>query len=187
MNKEFKKVDLLHFNTNVFDDFQNKWALVTAGSLEHHNTLTVGWGSLGVLWRKKVCTIYVRESRYTYQFLEDNDYFTVSFYDEENKDALKIYGTLSGRDCNKDLKTNLSPFTIDEIPDNILSDNVKLSDNVISYKEANTIIVCKKIYSDVFKKELFLDDDVIDFYNKTKEDKTVHHFYIGEIIGIYQK
>ena len=171
----FKKIDINDYKTNVFVDFKNTWALATAGTLEDHNTLTIGWGSLGVLWRKNVCTIYVRGSRHTYNYLEKSDYFTVSFYDKdikENFEGLRIYGTLSGRDNNKDELTRFTPIKID---------------GGISYSQANTIIVCKKIYADEFKPNLFLDDGVKEFYEKTKEDPTYHHYYIGEIIGIYQK
>lgn len=171
-NLDFKKIDIDDYSTNVFVDFKNNWGLVTAGTLEDHNTLTVGWGSLGVLWRKNVCTVYVRGSRHTNNYLQQHDYFTVSFYDKEHFEGLKIYGTLSGRDYDKDKLTGFTPLEINK---------------GISYAEANTIIVCKKIYADEFNPKLFLDDGVKEFYEKTKEDPTYHYYYIGEILGIYRK
>jgi len=176
-NSEFKKVEINDYCTNVFTDFRQKWALCTAGTLEDHNTLTIGWGSLGVLWRKNVCTVYVRGSRHTNNYLLNNDYFTVSFFDEKHKEALKMYGTVSGRDKDKDQLSGFKPVSID---------------NGISYEEANLIIVCKKIYQDDFKPELFLSEDVTNFYDQSgidpsKRDNTYHYYYIGEIICIYKK
>ena len=55
--------------------FQKDWALVTAGTMEHYNTMTIGWGGFGTLWRKPVCTVYVKPCRYTHSFMDANDYF----------------------------------------------------------------------------------------------------------------
>lgn len=172
-NKNFKKLEVKDYVTNVFTDFKEDWALCTAGSLKDHNSLTIGWGSLGVLWRKNVCTVYVRGSRYTNNYLLNNDYFTVSFYSEEYREALKMYGTVSGRDKNKDELSGFKAFYFD---------------GGISYEEADLVIVCKKIYQDDFKPELFLSKDIDDFYAPTIEkDPTYHYYYIGEIVSIYKK
>ena len=34
----------------VFELFDKKWALVTAGNIQHYNCCTVSWGSLGNIW-----------------------------------------------------------------------------------------------------------------------------------------
>ena len=88
--------------TKPFEIFHNDWALVTAGPINKHNSMTVSWGGMGTLWSKSVVTIYIKPCRFTYQFLEENDYFVVSFFDEEYKKALGIMGSKSGRDINKD-------------------------------------------------------------------------------------
>ena len=72
-------------NNNPFDLFDNKWALVSAGSIDSLNCCTVSWGSLGILWGKKIVTIYVYPSRYTCDFLLNNEYFTISVFDKEYK------------------------------------------------------------------------------------------------------
>ena len=66
--------------------YHDNWALVTAGSLGDYNTMTISWGGLGTLWSKQVTTIYVKPIRYTYQFLEKNDYFTITFFDKRKAD-----------------------------------------------------------------------------------------------------
>ena len=98
---------------NPFDLFKNKWALVSAGKINNFNCCTVSWGSLGVLWRKNIVTIYVYPSRYTCKFLLDNEYFTVSVFDEEYKKDLAILGSKSGRDIDKVALTKLTPIALE--------------------------------------------------------------------------
>ena len=91
---------------NVFELFDRQWAIVTAGSIEHYNSCTVGWGSLGNLWgptgrSRPAVTVYVHPARYTCEFLEQGDTFTVSFYPPEYRRALGYIGSHSGRDGDK--------------------------------------------------------------------------------------
>ena len=79
---------MMHLEADVFRKFDKQWALVTAGTPEHYNTMTISWGGLGTLWRRPVATVYVKKNRYTFEFMEQNDYFTVSFYPEAQRPAL---------------------------------------------------------------------------------------------------
>ena len=68
---------------DVFQMFNDRWALVTAGEIDDYNTMTIGWGSMGTIWGpphkgRQVLTVYVSPARYTHSYLEKNDYFTVS-------------------------------------------------------------------------------------------------------------
>lgn len=63
-----------------FSILDEEWALVTAGTKDKFNTMTISWGSFGMIWYKPVISIYIRKTRYTFDFIEKNDYFTVSFY-----------------------------------------------------------------------------------------------------------
>ena len=58
--------------------------------------MTISWGGLGTLWGKPVATVYVRESRYTHEFMDREDYFTVSFYPESCRRTLGVLGSKSG-------------------------------------------------------------------------------------------
>ena len=78
----------MDFNADSFNIFDKEWALVTAGILENYNTMTISWGGLGTLWGKPVATVYVKPCRYTHSFMEQNDFFTVSFYPEQYRQAL---------------------------------------------------------------------------------------------------
>lgn len=66
-----------NLNMNVFTCFSKDWALVTCGEKEDYNTMLIGWGGLGTMWAKPSCTIYIRDSRYTKEYLDKNEYFTV--------------------------------------------------------------------------------------------------------------
>ena len=72
------------------DQFADQWALLTAGQKEHFNMMTISWGGMGTLWNKPVVTVYVKPCRYTYEFMEKNDYFVVSFFGGTHKEDLNI-------------------------------------------------------------------------------------------------
>lgn len=96
------KKNLSEFEKNIFDEIGKKYMLVTAGNkTTGFNCLTASWGGLGILWGKTVAFIFVRKSRYTYQFIEKTDSITLSFLNDQYKEAKKVMGTLSGRDVNK--------------------------------------------------------------------------------------
>jgi len=153
-------------NTNIFKDFGDSWALVAAGNINHFNAMTISWGGMGTIWAKSVCTVYVRPTRYTYKFMEENEYFTVSFYDENYKEDLNIMGTKSGRDVDKVSLTKLT---------------VKKLENSITFNEATRTLLCKKIYYQDMDSSKFPSDVLKRFYN----GDSVNRLYIGEVIGIY--
>ena len=117
-------------NVNPFTRFKKDWALLTAGTEDHFNSMTIGWGSFGTVWNKNVLTVYVRPDRYTWQFMKENEYFTVSFYPESCREALTVMGRLSGRDGDK-AAAGLTPRFLDE---------------GVTFAEAEETFVCKKIY-----------------------------------------
>ena len=93
----------MNFTTDIFETYDKQWALLTAGSMDKFNTMTISWGGLGTIWGMPVATVYVRTSRYTHDFMDDNEYFTVSFYPEEMKKTLGVLGSKSGREIDKNL------------------------------------------------------------------------------------
>ncbi len=42
----------MEFNTDIFAQFDKKWALLCAGTKDHHNAMTISWGGMGTLWNK---------------------------------------------------------------------------------------------------------------------------------------
>ena len=114
-----------------FAKFEKDWALLTAGSPERYNSMTIGWGAMGTVWNRDVVTVYVRPDRYTWAFLKDSQYFTVSFYPESCREALTVMGRMSGRDGDKAAAAGLTP---------------RFLRSCVTYAEARETFVCKKIY-----------------------------------------
>ncbi len=148
---------------NPFEKFNKEWALVTSGTKEKFNSMTISWGSAGTIWAKPVVTIYIRPERYTYDFLKENDTFTVSFYGEENRKALQIMGSQSGRNVDKAEAAGLTPVFLE---------------NGVTYKEAKQTLVCRKIYVQQMNKEAF-PEEASKFYEPWAEP---HYMIIGELI-----
>ena len=128
----FKEVSAEELTFNPFTKIGKEWMLVTAGNEEKHNTMTASWGGVGVMWGKNVVSVYIRPQRYTKEFVDANDTFTLSFYDETYKKALGICGSKSGRDCDKEKEAGLTPYYVD---------------GTTAFEEANMILVCKKLQS----------------------------------------
>ena len=125
------KIDIKDLQGNAVSMFDDKWCLITAGTKESYNTMTASWGAMGELWNKDVCFIFIRPQRYTLEFTEREEYFTLSFFGEEYKKALAFCGRNSGRDCDKAKETGLTPMEID---------------GSMSFEESETVVVCKKLF-----------------------------------------
>lgn len=144
------------------------WMLITASDGNNTNTMTASWGSMGVLWGKNVCTVYIRPQRYTYGIVERSDSLTLSFFDEKYRSALQYCGTRSGRDCNKFEDTGLTLVNIDGAP---------------AICEARLILVCKKLYADDLQKEHFTSHEPLSNY----KENDFHRFYICEIEKVLKR
>ena len=98
-----EKIDPKTITENVFSLIDEDWMLITAGTAERCNTMTASWGGLGVLWRKNVATVYIRPQRYTFEFVEREDYFTLSFFGGDYRPQLALCGSKSGREVDLSL------------------------------------------------------------------------------------
>ncbi|NLC68454.1 MAG: flavin reductase family protein [Clostridiaceae bacterium] len=136
--------------------------LITAGTKDNFNTMTASWGGLGVLWEENVSFCFVRPQRYTYEFLEKSDYYTLCFFDEWGREALEYCGTHSGREVDKVAGARLTPA----------EDN-----GVVYFIEARLVLICRKIYYQDIMPENFLDKEIEKFYS----DKDYHRMYIGRV------
>ena len=156
---------------NTFTLIGSEWMLVTAGTLERWNTMTASWGGLGVLWGKNVCFCFVRESRYTFEFMNSNPVFSLSFFADGYRNALQYCGTYSGRDVDKAAETGLSPVEIQA--DQLQS---------VTFDEARLVLLCKKLYEQDFDPACIVDETVE--LNYPQGD--YHRFYVGEILRSVQ-
>ena len=105
-----KEIKVNELTDNLFETISKEWMLVTAGTKDKFNTMTANWGGAGFLWNRPVAFIFIRPERYTFDFIEQNDYLTLSFLGEEHKEVHKICGSKSGRDMDKVKATGLSPL-----------------------------------------------------------------------------
>ena len=76
----FKKIDITELNDNFFSKIGNEWMLVTAGDKDKFNTMTASWGGVGVLWNTDVAFTFIRDSRYTIEFMDNSEYYTLSCF-----------------------------------------------------------------------------------------------------------
>ena len=155
------------FIEKAFKVYDKEWALVTAGTVENFNTMTISWGGLGTLWNKPVATVYVKPLRHTHSFLDANDYFTVSFYDEKYKKDLMTLGTLSGKDGDKVSDTVLTAVQAGES---------------ITFEQAEITLLCRKIY----RQDMITDTMPQYAIDKYYIDEEPHTIFIGEVIDIIE-
>lgn len=164
-----RNIDPKQIAGNPFSMIGDKWMLITAGNGEVCNTMTASWGGLGVLWQTPVATCYVRPQRYTKEFLDREEYFTLTFFGEEYRKALTICGTKSGRDMDKVKECG---FTI------------KTAQCGAPYfEQAELVIVCRKRYVQDF------DPAAIpaDVKKAQYPNADYHTMYIGEIVEVLSK
>ena len=169
MKSSFKEVSPDLLCDNVFKLIGEGWMLITAGTLDSFNMMTASWGGFGVLWGKSICFCVIRPSRYTYGFMENSDFFTLAFFEEEYRKVLKFCGTNSGRNVDKVAKTGLTPL--------------RGNTGTIYFNEARLVIECKKIYFQDVDPEHFLESDIKENY----PEDDYHRMYVGEIIKCLEK
>lgn len=163
MVNNFKEIKAVEIPDNVFKLIGDDWMLVTSGDVTKYNTMTASWGGLGVLWNKPVSFCFIRPQRHTYNFIEQNDYYTLSFFDEKHRKALQYCGANSGKDVDKASATGLTA--------------VEGINNTVYFKEARLVLVCKKEYYQDLVPDNFLDLEIAKNYLK----KDYHRMYVGKI------
>jgi flavin reductase (DIM6/NTAB) family NADH-FMN oxidoreductase RutF len=152
----------------IMAEVGKEMGIFTAGTGARHNGCTVMYGAVGMIWSKPVYFAFIKPERYTWNFVKDSEYFTVSYFPDELKDIHKVYGFKSGRDIDKAKEAGITP---------------EFLEHGIGYKEAREIYVCKIIYVDQMKRELE-PDDVVAKYNDPKDMiyGESHYMIIGEIV-----
>lgn len=152
---------------NVFRMISDEWMLLTAKKDGKVNTMTVSWGGFGVLWGKDVATLYIRPQRYTKEFIDAGEMFTLSFFGGEHMKELGYLGKVSGRDEDKIKAVDFHVEMVEEQP---------------AFAESKMVFICKKLYEDTIKPELFKEAWIDE---KWYPDKDYHTMYIAEITAAY--
>ena len=166
----FKKVDVKTLDMKPFEKIGSEWMLISAEKDGKANTMTASWGGMGILWNKKVAFIFIRPQRYTKEFVDQTDHFTLSFLPEEERKALNYCGTVSGRDVeDKWAAAGLHPYPVD---------------GTTGVEEAEMIFVCKKLYHQEMKPECF---DAPENDERWYPEKDYHIMYMAEIEKVLVK
>lgn len=157
----FKEIKATDIKENVIDMISREWMLITAGNKKAYNMMTASWGFMGEMWGSHAVSVYVRPGRYTMEFINHSDYFSLSFYGD-NKAIHKVCGSLSGRDVNKTEMTGLTPEFCEKAP---------------FFCEARLVIICKKQYVGKLDEKCFTDKAPLNkWYNGD-----LHYNIIGKI------
>lgn len=163
---------------NVREDFQEngfEWfheaELLCAGDKQKSNAMTIGWGGIGTLWGRTALTVYVAEKRYTKEFMDRAQYFTVMAFDVEQSKVLNYMGSKSGRDGDKAKALGLhTAYTTNGTP---------------YYTEATMVIECKIMYAAPFEPQYFKSDAPKNMYANFPAG--IHSMYIGEVVNAWKK
>ena len=158
---------------NVFKLIGKDWMLITAAGKDEAdqdriNTMTASWGGMGVLWNKPVAFCFIRPQRFTYTLTEQSERFSLSFLPEEYRPALRLCGTVCGKDTGKIAQAGLHTDSTDGVP---------------YIKEARLVLICRKLYTDMLREECFTDPTLLSNY----KDGDFHRVYTVEIEQAYIK
>ena len=164
----FKEISSCEIKGNLIKKLSKEWMLITAKGEEKTNTMTASWGGFGELWGKDVSYIVVRPSRYTFNLIEKEDYYSLCFFDEDKKSILSGCGKDSGRDVNKVEKYNLTEGT----------------DLAPYFEEASLVLICKKLYGSMIEKGGFVSKE---FADSIYSDGDYHKLFVGEIVKVLER
>lgn len=173
----FKEISNKELQVNPLTVFGCDWALAAAGNeKDGFNVMTITWGQLGSIWDRKsangktiipTASVFIRPQRYTKQYIDKEELFSISTFDPTYKRALGYMGSHSGRDEDKIAAAGLTPLFIE---------------GTTGFEEARMIFVCKKIYQDHLREQSFLEKKII---TDNYPEKDFHEMYIGEILKIF--
>ena len=162
------EIDPTKLSFDAVNLWRKQWLLLTAGTLDDFNMMTVGWGSIGCMWAKPFAQVVVRPQRHTRKYIDQSDSFTLCAFPENYRKDMKTLGTISGRDGDKLSQTRLT-----------LKNSRLVS--APSYREANLILECRKMYYQDMDPDFFLDKTINDNY----ESNDYHRIYYGEILTAF--
>lgn len=163
-----RKIVLGDLKLNPFDILNKEWMLLSAGKEKDFNTMTVSWGALGYIWGAPAATAYVRQSRYTRDFIEKYDSFSLTVLKAGYSDQLNRLGSESGREIDKINDSGLTPIILEGCP---------------AFEQARLVFICKKMFSNEIYEDGFLYKETLDKFYSTRD---MHTMYIGSITSCYE-
>ena len=164
----FREISPKQIETNLIKAISEEWMLITAGDESGYNMMTASWGFAGEMWGSNAAVAMIRPQRYTMDFVNNSDYFTLSFYGD-NKAIHKVCGSQSGRDVDKTALTGLTPV---------------FSEKSVYFEEARLVLICKKQYVQRLEENCFIDSESKE---KWYPEKDYHYMIIGKIEKVLVK
>ena len=166
-----KEISVSELKLNPMSMIAGEWMLVTAGNeARGYNTMTASWGHLGSIWGHggglPTAVIYLRPQRYTREFVDREELFTLSVFPSEYKKDLGYLGRVSGRDEDKVAKTGLTPV---------------FAEDTTYFAQAKLVLVCRKLYKGTLTEEGFCDKTILDDHYPNRD---LHNVYIGQILKV---
>lgn len=167
-----KQIQFQDLDLNILHQFDKRWFLLTCGDFEtgKFNTMTISWGSLGTVWDKPFAQVFVRPTRYTFEFMNNYDSFTLCGFEKSHKSALDLIGSKSGREGNKIADAGLTPSKAATVKSPI-------------FKEAELVLECRKMYWQDLDPTQFLFPELQRKYPK----KDYHRVFYGEVLEVFGK
>lgn len=168
-DSQWREISPADLSFNPFTLIDKEWMLVTAGDENAHNTMTASWGGLGVLWKKYVSFVFVRPQRYSMEFMQAKEHYSLCFFDKQYRPALSYCGSHSGRDVDKDKETGLTALYDKAAP---------------YYEQARIVFICRKMHAQFLDPACFLDPSID---SGIYPQKDYHKLFIGEIVKVLLK
>jgi flavin reductase (DIM6/NTAB) family NADH-FMN oxidoreductase RutF len=166
---DFKEISVSELKLNPFTLIDEEWMLITAGNAEKCNTMTASWGGLGELWSQYVSFIFIRPTRYTLEFIEKGEYYSLCFFEENYRQALGYCGSHSGRDGDKIKAAGLTPVFDEAAP---------------YFKEAKRVFICRKLYGQTIEPSCFVDSSL---ESGCYPKRDFHKMFIGSIQKVLER
>lgn len=164
-----RKIDPFDYATHICKAMKPHGILLTTAAGGKVNTMTIGWGTMGVDWSRPVFIAYVRESRHTHQMLEENGEFTVNIpVGEVDKKILAYCGTKSGADSDK----------IADLGLHLVGSDVVCVPGIL---ELPLTLECRVIYKEEQDLSRIPEDILARYYPEGDH----HHVYYGQIVNAY--
>ena len=136
------------------------------------NAMTASWGGVGIMWGKPAAFVFIRQTRYTKEFVDAGDHFTLNFFGGKFKKELGYFGRVSGRDEDKIAKTGMNVSTVENVP---------------VFDDATTVLVCRKMFTQKLDEAGFIDRKVLEQNYEIGSSDSMHSIYIAEIEKILVK
>lgn len=169
-----RKINVWDYAGHILEQ-TGKGVLLTTKADGQVNTMTIGWGTLGIEWGKPIYTVFVRESRHTKALLDKNPEFTVNIpWGEVDKAILSLCGTRSGRDIDKIAQLGLTLEESEEI-------------SVPAIRELPLTLECRVIYRQDQEPAAVNEENTARYYPRSEEfpQGDYHTAYYGQILAAY--